>query len=1040
MPFDTIANGAPSIFVSTEAELQAAYTTLSNTSGGGKIYLAANADGIRIELDEGGNNPVEITSADPTNPVTVNRIALDEISNVKVSHVDVFSNGGVGRPDWHDDMSITNASQIELESVNFKGIATGIYGPEVPGSTLAESLGLVRWSEDVTIADSSIDGYYHGLTFMETTHVTVTGTEITGMQGDGLRLAGAAQVSITDNHFHNFHGTTNDFNHNDMIQMWSYNTTIVARDIDISGNIFDSGDGASSQTIFLGNESLRGMGGDRQTYQNINITDNLIYNGHPHGISVYGANNVTVEGNTLLWNQDAEMVYSYGQEGYSSEPLIRLDTVTNGSISNNISSGISETSGAAQSNNVVLTYTSANDPYYVDTHFTNVFQGGDVGLEGLRLLADSPLVGMGADASAPLTATDDGVAAHMLCVGSDEDMYCVQLDASNSVDENGTVDPGDYTFRWVFSDGTVREGVQVMHQFADGGDYDIELQVYQNGQLVDTTSRDYTVQSKELLDITFSGGQLDDASDYDSDLSGNGSFSGGGYRIGGSTRLEVARENLQIHDLENFGLSLDLRTNDDGRFLHFHTVMEGYVDPDGTVRFKLYTDEGTFEVDSGSVRVDNNAYHNIAIGYADEAGQLIMEIDGQQVGAVAASGKTAPPGYQPFLFGSNFQSAVNATIDNIKMNADPAAVGIPMGLGVDQALLDATLVSGGTPPPPEPGGSDDDEDDGGETGSGSGGSTGSGGSGTGSGTDEEETGSGSGSGTGSGGETDTGGATGAGGGTGSGAGSGDGQGGGPGSGTGAGGGTGSGAGSGNGRAGVRPSIQAPLLYEETNVGGTLRLLDASVRHGVENFVLASSSSVYGNSTSVPFVEDDSATDRPISPYAATKKSAELLGHTYHVLHGLNVNVVRPFTVYGPRGRPDMAPWLFVEAAMQERPITKFGDGTSARDYTFIDDFVTGFMGAVDREFGFEIFNLGNATTVSLNEAIETIGRIHGTPMQVNTVAMQPGDVTITHADISKAKRDLGYAPKTSFEEGMSIFYQWYQSVQSEEPDRAEQSQ
>jgi UDP-glucuronate 4-epimerase len=229
------------------------------------------------------------------------------------------------------------------------------------------------------------------------------------------------------------------------------------------------------------------------------------------------------------------------------------------------------------------------------------------------------------------------------------------------------------------------------------------------------------------------------------------------------------------------------------------------------------------------------------------------------------------------------------------------------------------------------------------------------------------------------------------------------------------------------RAGVRPSIKSPALYQTTNVGGTLTLLDAAMRHGVDNFVLTSSSSVYGNSTAVPFVEDDSATDRPISPYAATKKCCELLGFTYHALHGLNVNIIRPFTVYGPRGRPDMAPWLFVQAALENRPIQKFGDGTSARDYTYIDDFVAGYVQAIDREMGFEILNLGNSATVSLNEAIATVSEIHGSDLQVTATSTQPGDVRITHANIDKARRLLDYAPRTSFHEGMTRFYDWFQS-------------
>jgi UDP-glucuronate 4-epimerase len=227
------------------------------------------------------------------------------------------------------------------------------------------------------------------------------------------------------------------------------------------------------------------------------------------------------------------------------------------------------------------------------------------------------------------------------------------------------------------------------------------------------------------------------------------------------------------------------------------------------------------------------------------------------------------------------------------------------------------------------------------------------------------------------------------------------------------------------RAGVRPSILDPFIYEQANVKGTLNLLSLAAKNKITNFVLSSSSSVYGNSTQVPFKEDDSATDLPISPYAATKKSTEVLAYTFHHLYDLNVNVIRPFTVYGPRGRPDMAPWLFLKSAFSGQAIRKFGDGSTRRDYTFIADFVEGFIAAIDRPLGYEIFNLGNSQTVSLNEAIEVIEKVSGKKLNIIQEGKQPGDVDITFADISKAKDKLGYNPQTSFYDGMRIFADWF---------------
>lgn len=229
------------------------------------------------------------------------------------------------------------------------------------------------------------------------------------------------------------------------------------------------------------------------------------------------------------------------------------------------------------------------------------------------------------------------------------------------------------------------------------------------------------------------------------------------------------------------------------------------------------------------------------------------------------------------------------------------------------------------------------------------------------------------------------------------------------------------------RAGVRPSIQDPMLYQKVNVEGSLSILEIARIKEVSNVVLTSSSSVYGNSKSIPFREDDTATDKPISPYAATKKASEVLGHTYHHLYGLPITVIRPFTVYGPRGRPDMAPWIFLSSAINSKPINKFGDGTTRRDYTYIDDFVQGFVAAIKSPRSFEIFNLGNSETVSLNEAIQTVEEVCDKKLIINQLGMQAGDVELTNADISKAKAKLSYAPKISFKDGMREFYNWYKS-------------
>lgn len=234
-------------------------------------------------------------------------------------------------------------------------------------------------------------------------------------------------------------------------------------------------------------------------------------------------------------------------------------------------------------------------------------------------------------------------------------------------------------------------------------------------------------------------------------------------------------------------------------------------------------------------------------------------------------------------------------------------------------------------------------------------------------------------------------------------------------------------------AGVRPSIKNPVLYSKVNVDGLLTMLEATRNHSVRTFVFASSSSVYGNNKKLPFSEDDFV-DRPISPYAATKKAGELLCHTYHHLFDINIACLRFFTVYGPRQRPDLAIHKFTRMISEGEPIPFYGDGSSRRDYTYIDDTLDGVVKALgwasSPEKRFEVFNLGESHTIPLSGLVEEIEKALGKKAVLNRLPMQPGDVDCTYADISKARRVLGYDPKTPFEVGIRSFVDWYQRQQA----------
>jgi len=230
------------------------------------------------------------------------------------------------------------------------------------------------------------------------------------------------------------------------------------------------------------------------------------------------------------------------------------------------------------------------------------------------------------------------------------------------------------------------------------------------------------------------------------------------------------------------------------------------------------------------------------------------------------------------------------------------------------------------------------------------------------------------------------------------------------------------------RAGVRPSIEDPGLYASVNVEGTVRVLEACRQAGVRRVAFGSSSSVYGDDTPVPFREDAPAL-APISPYAATKRAGELLAEVYRSLYGFRIAALRFFTVYGPRQRPDLAIHRFTRLMVEGQTIPQFGDGTTARDYTYVDDIVGGITAAVrwtaDPEPGFEIINLGGSAMVPLSYLVDLIARALGVTPRIQVMPGQPGDVQRTCADVTKARRLLGYEPRVVIEEGIPRFVEWY---------------
>ena len=676
------------VVVSTAEELSEAYASLS-ASGGGTILVSSDAEPFPLEINGGGDDPVTIRSEDPEDPVHISRLSLMGVENVTVSDFYVFSDGLALDPDrksYHDDLNIYNSTNIEVSDIVFKGDAEGFMDPSDPDVVWGVTLGDIKDSTGVTFTDNTASNYWMGLGVFNSYDTVVSGNEFTALQADGIRMMGVDGIEISGNYLHDFLGSLNKYNHDDMIQLFSTGADFVSRDITITGNILDASGGAGSQTMFLGNE--RDKAEPDHVYENIVITDNLIYNGSRNGIFLAGADGVQIENNTLLWNPDAGTQAESGDPTKTSAPEIRLNRVDNGEVTGNIAAGFPPGSDAVLvTDNQTVNYVNPFASNYVGTHFVNVVEGGLTDIRDLRLLPDSPWAGMGSSLSQPATQSSDGdVEAVMTMQASPTDPLEWTFDASLSLDAEGYADSADYTFAWVFTDGSTAEGIQVTHNFETHGDFGASLAVVKDGEIVDLIARSLTVDPDTLFSFDFETG-IKDLSPYSSSLDDQSSQNltegedGQGYQLGGDRKINITRSNDQIHSLESFGLNLDLAANTEtasGTFLYFHKVFEARIESDGRVSFELKTSEGVYEIVSDSVIFDDTDFHNIEIGFDGVNGSLVMRADGEIVAETEAFGSTAPKTHYGIAIGNTFSGSVHAVVDNIVMTASPNLEGVSL--------------------------------------------------------------------------------------------------------------------------------------------------------------------------------------------------------------------------------------------------------------------------------------------------------------------------------------------------------------------------
>lgn len=391
----------PTVTVETPPALEQAYLDLSAwANGGGTILIDPRFPALaEIALQGGGDNPVHITSADPETPVRVSGITLRDVDNLRLSRLHVDSTG-LPRDSADPDIEILRSTRIEITGSTFTSNGSPVYRPDDPSAVLGARLSMIRQSEIITVSGNRISGgHEQGLIFRESTGIRISGNEITAIQGDGIRLIGVGDVRVEGNHLYDFSATPHEFTHSDFIQVWARNGDTPSRDVTITGNVLDTGNGVAVQGIWVGN-TVYVRGDTGHVHRNITIANNLIYTGAANGIGLTGAEGVRIEGNTLLWNTEAFTIKE-DSDDTSFFPRIRLhEDIADATVSGNITTRILHGAGARVEGNILVSWTPG-DPNYVGLHFAGAATGGDIGPEGWRLRADSPWIGTGATAAQP---------------------------------------------------------------------------------------------------------------------------------------------------------------------------------------------------------------------------------------------------------------------------------------------------------------------------------------------------------------------------------------------------------------------------------------------------------------------------------------------------------------------------------------------------------------------------------------------------------------------------------------------------------------
>ena len=658
--------GEARITVRSNADLAAAIDTLE-ASGGGTILLdaAGGPYDVSVRGYRGEGAPLVIASLDPGTPATVRHLDITRSEYVAIADLKIDG----GEANRAGEAGIFEGRDIVLVGIEARGRADGFLDG-TDASQRGDSFLLVRESRDITIADSVIADMNHGIGVLNTTGLKVIGNDISGIQGDGFRGGGIQDALFEGNHFHDFYGSTQVLNHSDMLQLWSTNVDLLNARIVIRDNVFDAGEMAATQTIFIGHEAYqRPEYGPSMAYEDITIEGNVIFNGARNGIAVSATNNAIIRDNTVLWNKDATTKRTVESDPANDVPWIRVADMPGLVVENNIAPNISTGNGALdaelRAQNTILDFLDASSPNYAYDHIVNL-EGGDGDARDLEIRTDSPFFGVaGAPLSSP--AGQEGVEALL----SQSPIMGAPLGVSLTA-ELSRVDgapAGDAaTYVWRLEDGRAFEGAALDWVFDAPGRHVVSLEVTMPDGRTDTIERAIDIAAPELVALDFAQGARD-LSAYGAEvvIRGEDTQGDGTFLLRPDTGLSMGRRESQLTNLKEFEIEVGFRKSQadgTGPLVGQHGRLEAEILPNGGIRFHLETTEGRFSVQTGPGLVLDTARHELILGFDAEGGTMSITLDGTLVAEGEAGGMLTANGGHTLGLGKAFEPNIEAEVDS----------------------------------------------------------------------------------------------------------------------------------------------------------------------------------------------------------------------------------------------------------------------------------------------------------------------------------------------------------------------------------------